>query len=318
VRVVHGEGTRRASVHFVALDPDEGYVRGPLLVQADIVTAAAYDRAGDSYTVPPSRIIRFTLDGHVVDRIDLQGAIVSLASGEGARWALTHDKEVNGPQDPEFRVKRVAADGRVSSNPVPPGEQPNGDIVAAGGSVWVPVTDGVLRFDVTTGAFAGKIPLDVSAERAVALLGKFAYVTDGRVLRRLDAGSDTAEVAPGSTAPDGLEYVDIAPGVGTSSWAMGRGTPGTFVWQVGVCCGVDGVTATSPSPGSRSFVTVGDVNWIEGELDGHPTLLRFPEPPVDLETARTANVADARFTPVDDHTALLVSKGHVYRVDLRA
>ena len=108
-----------------------------------------------------------------------------------------------GPQDPEFRIKRIGPDGTVASNSVPPGDVPAGDLVAAGGGVWLPVRDGVLRFDPVTGVLAARIPLDVSAEqRGIANLGKFVAVTDGtsfvgsirrrtrRVRRRSPASGD--------------------------------------------------------------------------------------------------------------------------------
>ena len=91
----------------------------------------------------------------------VDAARLDLADGEGARWALTHDKDVIGPQDPEFRIKRNGPDGTVVSNPVPPGDVPTGDLVAAGGGVWLPVRDAVLRFDPgseTFTSFAGSGP----------------------------------------------------------------------------------------------------------------------------------------------------------------
>ena len=96
-----------------------------------------------------------------------------------------------GPQDPEFRVKRITPDDNHVSNAIPPPNHPVGSIVAGGGAVWVPVTDGVLRFDPATGAYEGKVALPtVSDRRGVALLGKgAAYVTDGVTVRRLDPGA---------------------------------------------------------------------------------------------------------------------------------
>ena len=142
-----------------------------------------------------------------VDRVDLEGEIVALADGEGARWALTRDQVVDGPTDARFRVKRVAGDGTVASNPVPPGEEPSGTIAAGGGAVWVPVRDGVLRYDLTTGAFAAKIPLAPAERRAIAVGGKATYVSDGAAVLRLDPTSSAA--APAGARPSATPVLGL-------------------------------------------------------------------------------------------------------------
>lgn len=308
----------RAGVHVIALDPDEGYVRGPLLVQGDAVTAAAYDRSGDSYAFPPSRIVRFRLDGKVVDQVDLKGEILSLAEGEGARWAVTRDKDVLAPPDPEFRVKRIGPNGAVDSNEIPRGEQPTGRIFAGGGAVWVPVTDGVLRFDTATGDYAGKVLLTtVAKQRSVASLGKGAYVTDGSALQRLDPATNSAD-AGSAPAPPGLEYRDIAPGRQGQAWALGADAQGqTFIWEVGHAERV-------ATPDARSFVTARGVIWLELTVDGQPALRRFPEPlrrnlpPTQLRTIRSQNVDDnGAMVPIDARRALVVSHGSIFIAKLR-
>jgi hypothetical protein len=318
VRLVTPDGQRsRSNVSFVALNENEGYIRGPLLVQGDIVTAAAYDRVGDSYTFPPSRIIRFDLRGHLRDRVDLKGEILSLAVGEGARWALTRDKEVLAPPDPEFRVKRIGPNGDVASNPVPRGEQPAGDIFAGGGAVWVPVTDGVLRFDTATGVFAGKVPFATTTDhRSVESFGKGAFATDGTVLRRLDPATNAADEAT-APAPPGLEYRDIAPGSEGQAWALGADANGrTFIWEVGHADHIE-------MPGARSFVTVRDVIWLELSVNGQPALRRLPEPlrgnppPTRLSTIQSANVdGDGGLVPFDSRRAIVVSHGSLFLVHL--
>ena len=42
----------------IALDADQGYVRGPLVVSGSTLSLAAYDHDGDSFTYPPSRIVQ--------------------------------------------------------------------------------------------------------------------------------------------------------------------------------------------------------------------------------------------------------------------
>ena len=190
------EAGRALDLEPLLVTPDTGYVRPPLLPSGDTVAVAAYDRTETGFSVPPSRIVRVaTSDGGVRDRVDLEGEIVALADGEGARWALTRDQVVKGPADPRFRVKRIAGDGTVASHPVPPGEEPSGTIAAGGGGVWLPVRDGVLRFDLTSGAFAAKIPLAPAERRAIAVGGKAAYVSDGVAVLRLDPTTDAATEA---------------------------------------------------------------------------------------------------------------------------
>ena len=219
----------RATVRPVRVTPDEGYLRGPLLEGRGGLAVAAYDRAGATYTYPPSRIVRVATDGDVTDRVDLQGEILSLADGEGARWALTKDKTVVGPTDIEFRVKRIAVDGSVASNEVPRDQQPIGTIVAGGGGVWVPTRTSVLRFDVRTGSLAAVIPMSVTTDRRnVAVTGKAAYVTDGTSLLRLDPSTDQA--FRDFTVVDGgvVELVDAAAN-DFVIWALGSGADGALL-----------------------------------------------------------------------------------------
>lgn len=142
----------------VEIAPDMGYVRGPLLQSGEYVALSTYDRNGNGFKMPPpSRLVRIDETGHVVDEVDLQGEILSLSDGEGARWVVTHDGDNVAPR--LYRVKRIGADGKPVSNQFPPGDVPTGPIVAGGGAAWVPVNDGVLRFDAVTGAYTGEVAL---------------------------------------------------------------------------------------------------------------------------------------------------------------
>jgi hypothetical protein len=174
-------------IERIALRPDEGYVRGPLVAGDGVVWAAGYDRAGATYTFPPSRVVAFDpASGAVATRIDLRGETQSLTEGEGARWAVTRDKEVT---DAEFRVKRIELDGAGEpvTMPIPLEEVPAGPVAAGAGGVWVPVRDGVLRFDADSGEFAGKVELGGDQERrGVAIIDGGAWVTTGTTLQRLD------------------------------------------------------------------------------------------------------------------------------------
>ena len=323
VRSIDGVGLprRRATVRRVSLDPDEGYVRGPLVTARGGITLAAYDRSGASFTFPPSRILRVDQHGEVTDRVDLQGEILSLADGEGARWALTRDKTVIGPQDPEFRVKRIAADGGYLSNPVPPPEQPVGPIVASGGGVWVPVRDGVLRFDVVTGAFAAKIPLStVTDHRAVASFGKGVAVTDGTEILRLDPASDRPSplsFAVPNELPAGSEYIDLI-GTGRGTVALAREAQGTR-WLIRFASFDSQSTIDSPIPGMtpERVLLSGDDVMVVGHVGRRLTLYRYSKTNGHVrQTVTIGNIVDADVVSVDATSAFITSRGSLYRVHL--
>ncbi len=316
VRVVDADGTTmRAATHFVALDADEGYVRGPLIVQGDTITAAAYDRSGKSFTFPPSRIVRFTLDGHVLDRVDLKGEILSLTQGEGARWALTRDKVVLAPPDPEFRVKRIGSIGQPRSNAVPRGEQPVGDLFAGGGAVWLPVTDGVLRFDPATGEYRGKIQLTPgAAHRAIAVVGKAPYVTDGGSLRALDAASATPGGASFPAPERGVQYVDVVSD-GDDAWVLaGIGAGDFVVWQF-KAFGGGMFTEVARGTGSPEALDLVDGTvWVHAGTARGAVLLRADDhTTVQLGDTRNAETAAL----ASDGTVVFTRGGAVFRTRVR-
>jgi hypothetical protein len=319
---------RAATVRPLPLSPStaESYVRGPLTAAGDLVTATAYHPDGAGFTYPPSAIVRFDgATGRVTDRVDLQGEVEALSDGEGARFAQTRDKTVTGPQDPEFRVKRITADDNHVSNPIPPPNHPAGTLVAGGGAVWVPVTDGVLRFDAVSGAYAGKVALPTATDRrGVALLGKgFAYVTDGTTLRRLDPGSDATpapEVAFRDPAVGPL--LDVAP-VGFDAVALAHDarTGGFVLVKFAVLPGAagsastTGVVALPAGVDATALHTANDVTWVEGTLDGAPVALVLAADATRVE--RTVVLLDARdqsITFTSRTTAVLASAGTLSRV----
>ena len=150
--LTQGAGTGRAAVP-IALDPDQGYVRGPLVVSGSTLSLAAYDHDGVTFTYPPSRIVRvdtgtFREEG----RTDLKAEILSIADGDGARWVVTRNPApANGL--PDAFLKRIGADGALVSKLLPPGSDPVGNVAVGAGSVWIPVRDGVLRYDAATAQF---------------------------------------------------------------------------------------------------------------------------------------------------------------------
>ena len=306
-----------AKVTLLPIDPDEGYVRGPLLVGAgnNLLNFAAYDRVGDSWDYPPSRIVRVRADGTVEDRVDLKGRIDSLAEGEGARWALTHDKVV---EDFEWRVKRIGPDGKAESHTVPIGEQPTGDIVADKGGVWVPVRDGVLRFDPATGEFANKVKLaTVTDRRAVSAAGKFVYATDGLDNVRLDPASSSPADVIGHVTIDGVAELVDAPN-SLDYVQLGRNTDGTQ-WTV-----VYGEKSVALPAGleAHSVSASAGVVWIDATGVGGRYLLQldFDYPNVTVKRTisltRTGVDADVMITYASNRTLFLTSEGHLYRVQL--
>ena len=323
IRVVDGTDVRRVPVERLRVVPDEGYLRQPLLVNdAGIVAVAAYDRNGSTYTFPPSRIVRIDPDGTEVDRVDLQGEILSLTDGEGARWALTRDKTVLGPEDPEFRVKRIGPDGAVVSNAVPPGEQPAGRIAASGGGVWMPVRDGVLRFDPASGTFAAKIPLTTATDRReVVAAGKGTYVADGLEWKRLDPSGD--EALP-FVRDEGGRIAELVSGAvdGSTAWWLGRTADARWV--------VSRSDAFDPAPPfdevllpagfvAADVISRDGASWVIGVLDGTSTLLRIGTEADTLAVTRTvrlSNVRDASVAFVSGRTLLVTSRGVAFRMDL--
>jgi hypothetical protein len=318
---------RAATLTPLTLSSDEGYVRGPLVATGGLVAAAAYHHDGDGFTYPPSAIVRFDgATGKVADRVDLQGEVEALSDGEGARFAQTRDKTVIGPQDPQFRVKRITPDDNHVSNPIPPPNQPAGPIVAGGGAVWVPVTDGVLRFDPATGEYAGKVPLSTTTgRRGVALLGKgAAYVTDGTTVRRLDPGSDATPAAGviAIISPDVGPLLDVAavdfdgvalahdPRTGGFAVARFSALPGTGPSTTGVVALPTGVDATA-------LHAANDVVWVEATLDGAPVALVLSADGSRVErTVVLLDTRDQSITFMSRTTAVVTSAGSVFRVNL--
>jgi hypothetical protein len=296
------------------ITPDSGYVRPPVLPSGDTVAVSAYDRTDGGFTVPPSRIVRVeSSDGRIRDRVDLEGEIVALADGEGARWALTRDQVVDGPTDARFRVKRIAGDGTVASNPVPPGEEPSGTIAAGGGAVWVPVRDGVLRYDLTTGAFAAKVPLAPAERRAVAVGGKAAYVSDGAAVLRLDPTSSAAALA-GARPP-------ATPVLGLTSSAR---TP--LVELLGP--DVTGEASVADAFGDRTVQLPANVDasglrsangvvWVDATIDGTVVAILLDEALRGVErVVRLPATSDATLTFLARDRVLVVSGGQMWTAAL--
>jgi hypothetical protein len=299
---------------LVSLDPDRGYVRGPVVPSGEFVAVASYDRSDRSdrgFTFPPSRVVRIDEGGRVLDEIDLQGEVISLADGEGARWVLTRDAIVLGPEDAEFRVKRIGPGGDVASAAVPPGQQPVGALVAGGGGVWVPVADGVLRFDAANGAYAGRIDLPPASHRTVVAFGKGVFATTSDGLARLDPSRMTAAEPVVTPAADGAidgAIVDAATG-GRATWALVDGPDGTALVAVDVTGGLDPARRL-PLPDDlapeRLAYSAGRLS-IVGRVDGRPALVSLREHDAAAPTVERVAVLDT----TDDAALALTARDRV-------
>ncbi len=132
--------------------PDDryDYLRGPLTMSGDLVSVAAYkgDGAG-GFDFPSSYIVRFdpaTLE--VVDEVELRAEILSVADGaDGVRWAVTRNKDPDGPVPAGHFLKRVDPNGTVHSFDLPAGTDVTGDVTVIGPNVLVPTRAGMLSFD---------------------------------------------------------------------------------------------------------------------------------------------------------------------------
>lgn len=315
----------RADREAVAARPidvraEAGFLRGPVVPSGEFVAVSAYDRNGGSLKVPPHRLIRIAADGRILDQVDLQGEVRSLTDGEGARWVLTHDPIVIGPADPEFWIKRIGPDGVLTSRAVPPGKVPNGEIVAAGGGLWVPVRDGVLRFDPATGDYAGIIPLADAEQRSVVNIGKGVVSSDGNALVRLDPSTMRA-VALGAAAGD-ARIVSMTNGRGT--WALVDVDGQMELRSVDLATGGIRTAGAVSVPAGFSADGVhanGSSMWITGSMNGRQGLLLLDT--VDNGTKASidryveiGSGQDISFTVMPDGELVAAVDGRLYRITL--
>jgi len=305
----------------VALTPDLGYVRGPLLQSGDYLELATYERDGTGFKVPPSHVVRVDTTGRVLDEIVLQGEILSLADGEGARWVVTHDAD--NVKDRQYRVKRIGVDGTPVSNAFPRGVEPRGPIVAAGGAAWVPVEHGVLRFDSATGAYVGTVAApDADRIPRLVRIGRdvYAYSVTGSKLMKLEATT----LAPPTVVSTDVSLLSVAATPG-DAWAMtqlaGRTVVAPLDPSTGILDRARAVQLPKRFHGSE-LQAAGNTLWVAGTFpdlqsgitrvvvhnDGRavadePVMLRVPNPSDVLGT--------------EGHGVLVAADGALYRVDIR-
>jgi hypothetical protein len=314
--VTPNAGTTHAAVPVI-LDADPGYVRGPLVVSGSALSLAAYDHSGDSFTYPPSRIVQ--LDDrtfHENGRTNLQAEILSIADGDGARWVVTRNPPPpNGL--PDAFLKRVGADGGVSSTLLPPGTDPVGNVAAGGRAVWVPVRDGVVTLDPATGRL-GRINLTPSDSRDVVIVNGAAWVTDGNTLRRMDVSGLTSDAQSPGIA--GEQLIGVAPAGDTAGWvvlrdaATGRGRATVHSFGGGYLPYL-GVLPSGFTPISISATN--DRAWVEGTVGGESAVVLLSGAGRVRSTVVLDKGRDASFAWVSDDTLLAVSGGTLLRIDLR-
>ena len=120
------DGGRLVTPKRVTLDVATQLLRPPLLVGATVLSVASYAPGPEGNV--PSHVVR--VDGaHVVDIVNLKARILSIAEGEGARWALTQNLSTTGGRLPDVFLKRITGAGEPASSnsrttPIPSGRLP--------------------------------------------------------------------------------------------------------------------------------------------------------------------------------------------------
>ncbi|HLM18066.1 MAG TPA: hypothetical protein VK549_09620 [Acidimicrobiia bacterium] len=306
--VEDGAGTHRAPT-VVALDRDAHLLRSPVLVGATAISVASYDPGADGAAL--SHVVRIE-GSHVRDIVDFKARIVSIAEGEGARWALTQNLGATGSKVPDAFLKRISATGDPISTQLPVNADPVGPITAVGGAVWIPVRDGVLQYDAN-GTFIRKVTLAVASHRWIAQVGKLAYVTDGNHLRSLDVSGSTN---------DTIDYGPEILGLAAASFdgrvllaAEGGGLEHARVARALSRGGPVEVTASLPDgfmPDGLSSSTTRV--WATGAVDGAPAIALLSERGV-VATVVLENASDgAALAWTSAHVVRAVSDGELFEI----
>lgn len=301
----------------VSLDPDEGYLRGPLFLAGSTLSLAAYDRDGAGYTYPPSRIVQ--LDDHTFaeeGRADLKAEILSIADGEaGARWVVTRNPPpTNGL--PDAFLKRIGADGKVLSTLLPPGTDVTGAVAVGEGAVWIPVRDGVLRYDPAIDRVLGRVDLPPADARSVVIVAGASWATDGSALRRLvpvPGGVDSVSLGAANEV-----LVGVAPADDPYVWVVLRDTvSGETRYARRDVLGVNNLPAFGlPGAFTPTKVLAADGRaWVEGTAGGAPAVVLLRRNQA-LSTVVLHKGRDASFAWVKRDTVLAVSAGSLLRIDL--
>ena len=168
----------RRSADRVALDADPGVLVAPVSVG----TRVAVDGEPRPRGRWPPADARGADQRHPRGRRrDFKAEVVSIAEGEGARWALTRNLRPTGGKLPDTFLKRIGTVGDPVSIQLPLDADPVGPIAAVGGAVWVPLRDGVLQYDPATARSCASI--DLPERRPLGRPGRQARVRDRRATR---------------------------------------------------------------------------------------------------------------------------------------
>jgi hypothetical protein len=298
-----GAGAAHAPVPVV-LEPDQGYVRGPLLVSGSTISLAAYDHEGATFTFPPSRIVRidartFREEG----RTDLKAEILSIADGEGARWVVTRNpRPPNGL--PDAFLKRIGADGAVVSKLLPPGSDPVGNVVAGAGGVWIPIRDGVLRYDPATLQLAARYPMRPADTRSVVLAQDVVSTDAGDLVALRSDGTVSGLCACTATGD---------PIVGLATTSSGGLLKLTENPTTGIANVDDARLPRGFSP--RAVSSFDGRVWVEGTVNGDPAVVLVDGAKV-RSTVVLDNAHDVAFAWGEPDTVLAAANGALLRIDL--
>jgi hypothetical protein len=296
----------------VTLDADAHLLRPPMLVGTSGLSVASYDPGVEGIT--PSHVVR--IDGtHLQDIVDFKARILSLADGEGARWAVTQNHSPTlGHRLPDSFLKRIPATGEATTFTLPVDSDPVGPVAASGGAVWVPVRDGVLLYK-TDGSYVRHIPLPDADARWIAQVGKLAYVTDGTSLRGLDAATGTVV----DTVTFGPQILGLASASADGRVLLANETGGTNLARVARANTASpvAVTATLPDGFAPSGLAASPTRvWATGTVDGAPAIALLGDHGVRATVVLENAGAEVALVWTGPHTVRAVTGDQLYDIDV--
>jgi hypothetical protein len=310
---VDGNTGSRSTPTQVVLDQDPKLLRAPLLAGSIGLSTASYDPGIQGVAV--SHLVR--IDGtKVYDVVTFQAThVLSIAEGEGARWALTQNNEPTGGRIPDTFLKRIPASNAYMSTTLPQNTDPVGPIAAVGGAVWIPVRDGVVQYDAT-GTFVRKVPLADADHRWVAQVGKFAYATDGNQLAPLDVSG-----AKGDPITYGPEILGLA-SINLDGRVLLAGEDSAAEHaRVARAQRVTGspvqVTATLPDGFLADGLSASTTRmWATGTVDGSPAIALLTDDGVGATVVLEHASPGSALAWTSAHTVSAVSDGKLFDITI--
>lgn len=310
---VDGDAGSRTKPTPVVLDEDAHLLRAPVLAGTIGLSSASYDPGVEGVAV--SHLVRID-DDKVYDIVTFRATrVLSIAEGEGARWALTQNYETTGGRIPDTFLKRIPASNAPVSIPLAQDTDPVGPIAAVGGAVWIPVRDGVLQFD-SAGASVRKISLPDADRRWVAQVGKFAYATDGRDLYPLDVAGAKGDPITYGPAILGLASVDFDARVllegddGVAEHARVARAQRVAGQPVDVTATLpDGFVATGLSASTSRM-------WATGTVDGSAAIALLTDGGVGATVVLEGSSPGSALAWTSAHTVRAVSDGKLFDITI--